>query len=235
MSIGAEQERMHQHLFFDLDNTLTRSRSPMEPRMRERLAAIPGDLVVISGASVEQIRSQVGDLPCYVLGQNGNHAVHGAVELWRDLLSEAEVAEIFSHITSLNRTWQVPDEHDLIENRGSQVSYSIYGHHAPVPVKEAFDADKAKRITLLRESPLTSDTIEVKIAGTTCLDYFKKGRNKGHNVARLIAHEGWQREECCYFGDMLFPGGNDESVLGVIETRAVKDPNDTYEQLAAFL
>jgi HAD superfamily hydrolase (TIGR01484 family) len=168
------------------------------------------------------------------MGQNGNHVVHGEQVLWCEYLTALEIAEIEAHIASLRRAWKVPDENDLVENRGSQVSYSIYGHHAPVPIKEAFDPNQAKRRTLLAEHPLHSNTIEVKIAGTTCLDYFRKGCNKGHNVARLIEHEGWAKDDCIYFGDAIYPGGNDETVYGVIETQGVQNPQDTYEKLTAL-
>jgi phosphomannomutase len=229
-----EPGKTYTHLFFDLDNTVTRSRSLIAPEMQELMSTLSQDLIIISGASVDQIRYQMNGVPCYVMGQNGNHCVQGTKDLWRDELTALEIAEIEAHIASLKRTWDVPNENDLIENRGSQVSYSIYGHHAPVADKEAFDPDQAKRRTMLAASPLISETIEVKIAGTTCLDYFRKGRNKGFNVARLIEHEGWNKDECIYFGDAIYPGGNDETVYGVIETQGVQNPQDTYERLTAF-
>ena len=48
------------------------------------------------------------------------------------------------------------------------------------------------------------------------VDYFKKGKNK-FNINRLIDLKGWEKEECLFFGDALFPGGNDETVNGVIQ------------------
>jgi phosphomannomutase len=230
-----DKTQKYTHLFFDLDNTLTRSRSSITKKMLQRLEALPADVVVISGASAEQIQKQLDGLECFVMGQNGNHAVFGGEDLWHDVLKPDKVIEIMDHISSLERTWDVPDETDLLENRGCQISYSIYGHHAPVEEKEMFDPDQKKRIALLEAHPLVSDSVEVKIAGTTTLDYTRKGRNKGYHIARLIEHLGWKKEECLYFGDMLFPGGNDETVIGVIDTEAVKDPADTYDKLARFL
>lgn len=223
------------HLFFDLDNTLTRSRSPITKKMQKRLEELPLDVVVISGARVEQIQHQLDGFECFVMGQNGNHAVFGGEDLWHDVLKPDKVIEIMDHISSLERTWDVPDETDLLENRGCQISYSIYGHHAPVEEKEKFDPDQSKRKQLLQAHPLISDTVEVKIAGTTTLDYTRKGRHKGYNITRLIEHLGWNKEDCLYFGDSLFEGGNDETVIGVIDTEAVTDPADTYEKLARFL
>jgi hypothetical protein len=226
-----DTNKKYLRLFFDLDNTLTRSRTKITPEMKQLLGSLPFDIIVISGASVDQLKYQVDGLSCYTLGQNGNHAVHGDLELWRDPLTPEEIREIEEHIASLPKLPEIPDIDDLIENRGSQISYSIYGHHAPVAVKEKVDPDQALRVGLLAQHPLISDTIDVKIAGTTCLDYFKKGRNKGYNVTRLTEYMGWNLDTCLYFGDALFPGGNDETVIGVIDTESVRDPDDTYKKL----
>ena len=39
---------------------------------------------------------------------------------------------------------------------------------------------------------------------------------------------GWNKEECLYVGDALFPGGNDAVVVGVVPTHQIKDPDDTF-------
>ncbi len=226
----------YRHLFFDLDNTLTRSRTKISPEMKDVLTALRRDIIVVSGAACSQIQYQVDGLSCFCLGQNGNHAVaHSLDVLWEEKLTDEEREEIFAHIKTIPRTWDVPDENDLIEDRGGQICYSLYGHHAPVAIKEKFDPDLAVRKKLLEAYPFVSDAIEVKMGGTTGLDYFRKGRNKGYNIARLISEKGWDKNEAVYFGDMLFPGGNDESVIGVIDTIAVTDPADTLQKLKSML
>ena len=77
--------------------------------------------------------------------------------------------------------------------------------------------------------------VDVVPGGTTCLDFFLRGKNKGYNVLRLIKKEGWLHEDCIYVGDALFPGGNDETVLGVIPTHAVKDPDETFAFVQSLL
>lgn len=230
-----DNTKTYLRLIFDLDNTLTRSRSKITAEMKKLLSSLTQDIVVISGATTEQIAFQLDDLSCYRLGQNGNHAMHDMEELWRDMLTPHEVAEIEAHIASFPRLVPVPDESDLVENRGSQISFSVYGHHAPVSVKEKIDPDQALRVGLLAQHPLVSDTIEVKIGGTTCLDYFKKGRNKGYNITRLCKYKGWNLDTCLYFGDALFPDGNDETVIGIIDTESVANPDDTYKKLLGFV
>lgn len=223
--------KTYKYLFFDVDNTLTRSRTKITPDLKELLVSLRKEVVIVSGARLEQILYQVDGLPVSALGQNGNHAVRNGEELWRDVLTVGEKEEIMQHVASIPRTWDVPDENDLIDDRGAQICYSLYGHNAPIHIKETFDPDSSRRRELLRLHPFVSDTLEVAIGGTTAFDYFRKGSNKGYNVGRFIELLGWDKTQAVYFGDMLFPGGNDESVIGVIDTIPVTDPHDTLEKL----
>lgn len=224
------------HLFFDLDNTVTRSRSKITPELKTLLVSIPHDIIIVSGATCTQIAFQMDDTPCYKLGQNGNHAEDptGAT-LWEVRLTEMEKEEIHAHIRSLPRTWDVQDEADLVQDRGCQISYSLLGHHEVLEKKEAFDPKSSIRANLLAQHPFTSETLDVRIGGTTCFDYTAKGKHKGYYVAQLIAHMGWRKEDSVYFGDMLFPGGNDESVIGIIHTESVENPEDTARKVRAMV
>ena len=223
------------HLFFDLDNTITRSRSKINPELKEILKTTPHTVIIVSGAICSQIAWQTDGLPCYKLGQNGNHALtpDDAI-LWEERLSQADEKEIHAHIHSITRTWEVTDPNDLVQDRGCQISYSLLGHKENLDKKEAFDPHGTIRKQLLVEYPFVSKSLEVKIGGTTCFDYTAKGKHKGFYVARLIEQMNWNPNECIYYGDMLFPGGNDESVIGVIKTLPVENPEDTLRQLITF-
>jgi len=61
---------------------------------------------------------------------------------------------------------------------------------------------------------------------------FHFGKNKGYNVRQFIEKMAWDPDQSIYIGDALFPGGNDETVIGVIPTKAVKDYRETYDYLA---
>ena len=227
----------YKHLFFDMDGTVTPSRSKIDPKMKELLASLPTTIAVISGSHNDQMDFQMDGLPIIRMGQNGNHVIHPQDgELWFDRLTEDEKAQIMHHI---DMVWEacdhnVPDPNDIIEDRGSQISLSLYGHHADPVAKKTFDGDFKKRTELLQRFPFESENVEVKMGGSTCLDYFRKGKNKGFNIDRIIAHYGWDKDECIFFGDALFPGGNDETVVGVIEAAQVQDPQDTYFKLKAL-
>ncbi len=231
--------RMHyKHLFFDMDGTVTPSRSKIHPKMKDFLISLDQTIGIISGSHNDQMAWQMDGVEVICMGQNGNHAIHtDGTELWFDKLSDDEKREILSHSDCVwgACTHAVPDEDDLIEDRGSQISLSIYGHNADTTEKKACDGDFKKRAALLEQFPFESATVEVKMGGSTCLDYFRKGRNKGYNIARLIEHQGWNKDECIFFGDALFPGGNDETVVGVIEAVQVADDMDCLKKLKAKL
>lgn len=223
------------HLFFDLDNTLTRSRTVIESGHREVLQQLKQDVAVISGTHHLQIAIQLQHLPVIVMGQTGNHTFSkSGTELWNDVLSPQEEEEILSHISLLRPLLQheIPNEDDLIAFRGAQISFSILGHTAPVDDKERIDPDLTIRKKLLVEIPFSSKTVDLCISGTTSLNYYLRGRHKGFNVQRLIDYYSWNNVECLYIGDSFYPGGNDEAVIGVIDTHQVSDFRETYELLS---
>jgi len=227
---------MKKHLFFDMDGTLTPSRSPMSDDMHAALIQLADthDLIIVSGSHNDQMKIQIPNLPIIQLGQNGNHCIHPEQgELWNDVMNDEARAEVLAHAAQLRTLidWDVPDEDDLLEDRGSQISFSLYGHYADAAIKRTIDPDFSKRRSMMEQAPFISDTAEAKIAGSTSIDYFKKGRNKGYNIDRLCTELHWSKDDCVYYGDALFPGGNDETVVGVIETIEVKDPDYTLQKL----
>ena len=91
-----------------------------------------------------------------------------------------------------------------------------------------------KRMKLLKEIPFDSDTVEVRTGGTTTYDYFGKNKNKGFNITKLLELRGWDKDDCIFFGDKLIPGGNDETVIGVIETVPVDNHRDTFDLIKKY-
>jgi phosphomannomutase len=224
----------HKHLFFDMDQTIAPARQPILPEMYQLLTQLPQDIIIVSGQEVRKIGWQSNELPSYTLGQNGNHATDVLNnELWNIPLDEHHRAEIMRHIEAIVAIL----DHDLnhewtpIEDRGSQITFSPIGNTAPVEHKMTYDPDRKKREWLMSQVPFQSEELVIKIGGSTSLDYIHKDRHKGTNVQKLIDLMGWDKNECVYFGDGLYPGGNDEAVIGVIETIAVQDHLDTYRKL----
>lgn len=224
----------YRHLFFDMDQTIAPARQPMEDDMYELLSSLPHDIIIVSGQEVSKIGWQSRELPSYTLGQNGNHATNVVnEELWNIPLDERHRKEILAHIEKMVAILEheLHNEWSPIEDRGAQITFSPIGNMAPIEIKKMYDPDRKKREALLAQIPFESEELIVKIGGSTSLDYIHKDRHKGRNVQKLIDHMGWEKDDCVYFGDGLYPGGNDEAVIGVIETVPVLDHNDTYHKL----
>lgn len=220
-----------------MDQTIAPARQPIHDDMYEFLTSLPHDIVIVSGQEVPKIAWQSNGLPSFTLGQNGNHATDVAdEELWHVPLDEQHRAEIMAHIEAIIEIL----DHDLnhewtpIEDRGAQITFSPIGNTAPVDVKKSYDPDRSKREALMERVPFESSELVVKIGGSTSLDYIHRDRHKGTNVKKLIDHLGWDDGDCVYFGDGLYPGGNDEAVIGVIETVPVDDHLDTYRKLREY-
>jgi HAD superfamily hydrolase (TIGR01484 family) len=220
-----------------MDHTIAPARQPILPEMYELLTSLPYDIIVVSGQEVPKIHWQSNNLPSYTLGQNGNHAVDvDGNLLWNIPLSESERQEILEHIAKIRATLpeNINEEWKPIEDRGAQITFSPVGNTAPNEIKMAYDPDRKKRDAMLLAVPFVSENLAVKIGGSTSFDYIHKDRHKGTNVQKLIDLKGWKKDECIYFGDGLYPGGNDEPVIGVIETVPVNDHLDTYQKLQAM-
>ena len=214
----------------------------MEPAHQELFEQLckKKDVVVASGGKLEQIREQVTPRftgMYFVLAQSGNHCVDpGGTELWNDQLSPEQTAAINAFIEKLKTYFdvEVQDPHDLVEHRGAQISYSVIGFHESLENKYAFDPDDSKRQTALTElsndvTQLHEAKVEVTPAGTTTFNFYELNKHKGYNITRLLETKEWDKGDCMYIGDALFPGGNDETVIGVIPTHAVQNPEETFD------
>ena len=236
------------HIFFDLDDTLTPSRTLMKA---EHVPLFVGlckekDVVVVSGAQESQMKKQLPPEATglyFLLTQNGNRALakDGSL-LWSEQFTRAQETAIYAFIKKVHDEigLLVRDENNLVEHRGSQISYSLIGHDEDRQTKRTFDPHATKRKEILAAhsedvASLKSLGVEVTIGGTTCLDLFLLGKNKGFHVPRLIEYLGWKKEDSIYIGDALEPGRNDESMIGVIPTHAVKDPDETFSFIQSDL
>lgn len=230
------------NLFLDLDNTITRSRQCISPEMANVLQRLAErtNITIVSGAAEWQIILQLDAVASCVaiLAQNGNVCLNkdGKI-LWNRKLSTNNLEIIASHVEAIKLASSYPtiSEIDMVEMRGAQVSLSLVGHHAPIEEKERFDPTGQLRARLLKETPLNSNEVEVRIGGTTCLDYSAKGQNKGFNISMFMLIQQWWAWDCLYIGDQLFPDGNDESVCGWCPTWQVENPGKTLSILKGYL
>lgn len=232
------------HLFFDMDGTLTESRSLIAVESARMLFILDQgyDIVIVSGATQGQILVQIPTaLSFSTLAQNGNDVQSNRLlqpVKWRNELNWMQKYKVFSLINHLLVGRSKEDLADLVEDRGGQISYSGTGHHAPLEQKCVYDPDCELRIQQIEDDWAWFKEIETygikwAIGGTTCIDFYL--HSKGENIARYVKEMGWKPEECLYIGDALFPGGNDETVRGVIPVRQVENPAECAQFMRELL
>jgi HAD superfamily hydrolase (TIGR01484 family) len=124
----------------------------------------------------------------------------------------------------------------VIEDRGSQVTYSALGQQAPLAEKEKWDPDFAKRkkITAILETLIPE--FSIRMGGATSIDVTKPGIDKAYGIGKLRDTLHLSLKEMVYIGDALFPGGNDYPAeeVGVVSI-PVKGPDDTNVVIKTIL
>jgi phosphomannomutase len=238
---------------FDLDDTLAPSKSPLDPSMAAALLSLLRRLPVciISGGRFEQFQAQVLDrlaAPEDVLsrlhlmptcGTRYYSRQHGAWALvYSEDLSAAEKTRIAQVLEEASRTLGYWEDHPwgkLIEDRGSQVTYSALGQAAPLDAKAAWDPDGTKkRMLVAHAAPLLPD-FEVRGGGSTSVDVTRQGIDKAYGVRKLMTQLHATTAELLFVGDRLDEIGNDYPVLAMgVPSVAVASWRDTLTVIAKF-
>lgn len=224
---------------FDLDDTLAPSKSPVDPRMLAVFAELleHTSVAVISGGNFAQFEAQLVDrldalqgvdeaalerlhlLP--TCGTRYERREHGGwVTVYRENLTPAERD---AALTALREEaerlglWEPDPWGEILEDRGSQVTFSALGQRAPVDVKQAWDPDGAKKSALRAAVAARLPELEVRSGGSTSVDITRRGIDKAYGMRKLKAHTGIPLDEMLFVGDRLDPDGNDYPVkaLGV--------------------
>lgn len=203
-----------------MDGTLTESRTQINKNMCQALRELirkGANIVVISGAEISRMKKQMKGAPkkIFYMAQCGN-----SCEYWENILTERQKDAVSYHIELIKSAYkdlfEKVDHEDLTQDRGCQITFSFVGHHQPLEVKKKFDPSGDRRAKILKDTAFISNNLIAKVAGTTCFDYTNKGGEKGDNIKKLMAREGWLPNDCVYVGDAIRPNANDESVIGVV-------------------
>jgi hydroxymethylpyrimidine pyrophosphatase-like HAD family hydrolase len=113
----------------------------------------------------------------------------------------------------------------VIEDRGSQITFSALGQQAPLEEKDPCFAKRKKIKAIL--DPLIPG-YSVRLGGATSVDVTKTGIDKAYGIRKLRDVLGVSLREMIFIGDALFAGGNDYPVeqAGVVSV-CVRGPHET--------
>ena len=246
---------MKRLIVFDLDGTLAKSKSPLDAEMAKLLHALfdVASVAVISGGSWAQFEAQVLShlarderlkklslLP--TCGTKFFAYDVGWKELYSEDLSADDKKQILGALKSAiseagleeKKTWG-----DVIEDRGSQITFSALGQEAPLDAKSKWDPDFVKRQKIKAILDELIPEFAVRLGGTTSVDVTKLGIDKAYGIHKLRDILGISLEEMLFIGDALFVGGNDRPAMDAgVTSIQVRDPDETkrvIETLVACL
>ncbi len=243
---------MKKLIVFDLDGTLAASKSSLDAEMASLLHDLLSiaKVAVISGGAWFQFEKQVlSHLPqderlarLSILPTCGTQFFQYSGE-WKRLYAEdftaSEKEKIVSSLMqavktagfAVERTWG-----EIIEDRGSQITFSALGQQAPLEDKAKWDADFAKRKKIKTILDTLIPEFSVRLGGATSIDVTKPGIDKAYGIKKLRDILGIPLKEMIYVGDALFPGGNDYPAeqVGVISI-PVKGPTETKRVIEAII
>ena len=236
---------------FDLDDTLAPSKSALDPRMLDTFAALLEvvPVAVISGGNFTQFEQQLvapltarqglrlDDL--HLLPTCGTRYYRWSGDDWEQQYAEDLTdAQKSSATAAVERAakdlglWESETWGPILEDRGSQITFSALGQAAPVDAKKAWDPTGAKKDELRRVVQAALPDLEVRSGGSTSVDITRKGIDKAYGMTKLSQLTGIDLDDMLFVGDRLDPEGNDYPVLAMgVACHAV----DGWEDTDAFL
>lgn len=247
---------MKKLLAFDLDDTLAVTKSPISDRMADLLGQIleSFEVCIISGGRFEQFKTQVIDrLHVDSRRLNRMHLMptcgtryYRYDELdseWRlqyaeDLSDEQkqQIQDVLEASAKQLGMWEESPAGDIIEDRGSQITFSALGQKATPEEKYSWDPNGTKKASLRDLAAQFLPGLEVRAGGSTSIDVTREGIDKAYGMQKLIDAIGMSKDEILFFGDNLKEGGNDYPVKAFgIDSLEVSEWEDTAARLEAIL
>ncbi|MCT9002104.1 HAD-IIB family hydrolase [Microbacterium memoriense] len=240
---------------FDLDDTLAPSKTAIEPRMADLLIALAErvEVAIISGGQLQQFTTQVVDrLPettdrvraaLHLLPTCGTQYYRltdaGVTTIYARTLSDDQKSRALAAVEGEARRlglWESETWGAILEDRGSQITFSALGQRAPVAEKTAWDPTGAKKNSLRAAVAALLPDLEVRSGGSTSVDITEQGIDKAYGMNQLAAQTGIPLVDMLFVGDRLDPEGNDYPVLAMgVACHAVEGWEDTATFLEALI
>jgi phosphomannomutase len=247
---------MKKILAFDLDDTLAVTKSPISDQMAEILGKIleEFEICIISGGRYEQFKTQVVDrLHIEPHKLNRLHLMptcgtryyryneldsEWQIQYAEDLSEEQKtlVIEVLEKSAKELGYWEENPAGDIIEDRGSQITFSALGQKATPEDKYSWDPQGTKKAALRDLAAQSLPGLEVRAGGSTSIDVTREGIDKAYGMQKLIDAIDISKDEILFFGDNLQEGGNDYPVKEMgIESLDVEGWEDTARRLETIL
>lgn len=226
---GTDSVSQKKIIIFDLDGTLTKSKSNLDKEMASLICELLRRryVAVASGCSFPQFETQflrklqrntnLGNLFLFPTNSASGYYYHARrgrfSRAYSNLLTKQDAKRVVQSFEAVFREMGYVQPKKtygpVLENRGSQLTFSALGQKAPLRLKQKWDSKQKKRLRIRRLLKKYLPDFEISIGGTTSIDVTRKGVNKTLCVKRLRERLGVDKRHMLYVGDALFRGGND--------------------------
>ncbi len=247
--------RKKELIVFDLDGTLAESKSAMDAEMASLLKDLlhKKKVAVISGGRFSQFQKQfLASLRCppslleklFLFPTSSTTFYRFQEGEWRQVYAESltedekqkirrAFAEAFRR-TSYRQPAKIYGE--VIEDRGTQITFSALGQEAPVAEKKKWNSKHDVRDALMEVLRAQLPEFEVRSGGLTSIDVTRKGIDKAYGIRQIVRHTGIPLEQMLFVGDAIYPGGNDYAAVRTgIDYVRVAGPEETKAFIRAIL
>jgi len=243
---------MKRLVVFDLDGTLAESKSAIDAEMAQLLDRLLGlaKVAVITGGAWQQLETQVLAQLCQderlrslsLLPTCGTRFYRYA-DHWELLYAEDfTVGQRTKILDALQRSIEQAGDKpakvwgEVIEDRGSQITFSALGQLAPLEEKKKWDPDFAKRRKMTAVLERLIPEFSVRLGGATSIDVTQHGIDKGYGIRKLRDVLRIEIHEMIFVGDALGPDGNDYPAkqAGALSIQ-VKNPHETKRVIEAVI
>lgn len=248
MDVHSNNLSIKKVIVFDLDGTLTKSKTLLDQKMSEALEFLlkKHRVAVVSGGSFPQFKKQF--LPAlnfannllenlYIFPSNGSYLYSYDGNDWVQRYAEEltigeknKIKDALVDVLSKLGFSLKSDYGEQIEDRGGQITFSALGQAAPLDLKTAWDPDFNKRKSIVSALEKYLPEFEISMGGKTSVDITRKGVDKNYAIKKIEKHLNVSSEDILYVGDAIFPGGNDYSAIKEGEDYVkVDDTDDTLK------
>lgn len=250
-------------IVFDLDGTLTKTKSDLKPDMSRMLAALlkRKKVAVIGGGTYRQFTKQfVRRLACpatllhdLFLFPTTATSFYRYRKGWKKVyvfeLSKRERAAIKKAFRDvLKEIHYIPPQKTygkVIEDRGTQVTFSalgqdvvaVLGEKKGVALKERWTRENTPlKLKIAKMVGRKIPKLEVHASGFTSIDVTRKGIDKAYGVRQIRRMLDIPMKEILFIGDALYPNGNDYAARRTgVPCIAVRGPEDTKKVIKKIL
>jgi len=248
-------------IVFDLDGTLTETKSEMDAEMSGLIAKLLGvkKVAVIGGGKYELFKSQfinrlkcpkclLGNLSLFPTTSTSFYRYEsGWKKVYAHALSSGErkrIKRAFARALKIIKYVKPKKTYGkVIEDRGTQVTFSALGQDVVsvlgkkgVALKKKWrDENTDVKLKLAKTLQKLLPDLEVRAAGYTSIDVTKKGIDKAYGIRQIEKHLHIPVKDMVFVGDALFPGGNDYAARRTgVKCLAVSGPGEA-KKIIKFL